>query len=216
MDFALQVTPDISIAFGTPVLIRQAPDFAKYNDAIRERILEAERAEKGVSISNRGGWQSPQTLWSWEGEAFDALRSWVHGSLVRMAALSIMETDLTKVDIDYVAGAWANVNRRGDYNDGHVHNDCHWACVYYVECGQPDAGRERNGQFELHDPRTLAQISNLAGYGFARSMLVDPAPGKIVLFPSWMVHSVHPFFGEGERISIAVNIRMTGGRHAGF
>tara|TARA_R110000787_G_scaffold8895_2_gene30643 strand:- start:1548 stop:1727 length:180 start_codon:yes stop_codon:yes gene_type:complete len=58
MDFAIPVTPDISIAFGTPVLIRQIPDFEKYNDAIKARILAAEKEDKGVHISNRGGWQS--------------------------------------------------------------------------------------------------------------------------------------------------------------
>lgn len=216
MDFAIPVTPDISIAFGTPVLIRQIPGFEKYNDAIKERILAAEKEDKGVHISNRGGWQSQQTLWGWEGEPFDALRTWVHGSLARMAALTTMETDLTKVEIDYIAAAWANINRRGDYNSAHIHNDAHWACVYYVECGTLDKGREHNGQFELYDPRTLAQLSTLSQYGFSRNLMIDPKPGQMILFPAWMEHAVHPFEGEGERITIAVNIHATGGRHGGF
>jgi uncharacterized protein (TIGR02466 family) len=216
MDFSIPVTEDIAVAFGTPVLSRQIPDFQKYNDAIKARILAAQSEDSGVDISNRGGWQSQQTLWGWEGEEFDALRGWVHASLLRMAALTAMETDLTKVDIDYFAAAWANINRRGNYNSGHIHNDAHWACVYYVECGTLDPGREYNGQFELRDPRTLAQSSTLPAYGFARSLMIDPKPGQVILFPAWMEHSVHPFEGEGERFSIAVNIRVTGGRHSGF
>ncbi|MBT5648726.1 MAG: hypothetical protein HOJ41_12770, partial [Rhodospirillaceae bacterium] len=51
--------------------------------------------------------------------------------------------------------------------------------------------------------------------GFARSLLIDPEPGKMILFPSWMEHAVHPFYGTGQRISIAANIKVTGGRHAG-
>jgi hypothetical protein len=31
--------------------------------------------------------------------------------------------------------------------------------------------------------------------------------GMMVLFPSWLYHFVNPFFGDGERISIAFNIQ---------
>jgi hypothetical protein len=130
MDFSFPITPDISVAFGTPILSRQIPDFRKYNDAIKARIRATENEETGVSISNKVGWQSQQTLWGWEGEEFDGLRGWVHGSLLRMVALTTKETDLAKADIEYIAVAWANINRRGDYNSGQIHNDSHWAWVY--------------------------------------------------------------------------------------
>jgi hypothetical protein len=39
----------------------------------------------------------------------------------------------------------------------------------------------------------------------------------VVMFPSWLLHSVEPWEGEGERISIAFNVfaRMPGRRGAG-
>ena len=43
-----------------------------------------------------------------------------------------------------------------------------------------------------------------------------PALGKAVDFPGWMEPFVNPFFGEGERITIAVNVFITGGKHAGL
>ena len=30
-------------------------------------------------------------------------------------------------------------------------------------------------------------------------------PGQLVLFPSWLLHDVKPFQGEGERITVAFN-----------
>lgn len=215
MQFSIPITPDIFSAFGTPILVRRPPDWQAAEDGLRGEILAMREADPGVSVSNRGGWQSASTLWQRDGGAFDLWRGWVHGSLLRMAALLTEETDLSRVEIDYVAAAWANVNRHGDYNDPHVHPDVDWACVYYVACGEPEPGRERNGQFELRDPRVMAQSSKLGGYGFARSLMIDPVPGQIILFPAWMEHGVHPFFGAGERISIAANIRVTGGRHSG-
>jgi hypothetical protein len=35
-----------------------------------------------------------------------------------------------------------------------------------------------------------------------------PTPGDVLLFPSWLEHSVAPFHGEGERICIAFNVRL--------
>jgi predicted 2-oxoglutarate/Fe(II)-dependent dioxygenase YbiX len=31
------------------------------------------------------------------------------------------------------------------------------------------------------------------------------APGALILFPSWVLHDVKPFEGEGERITVAFN-----------
>jgi hypothetical protein len=35
---------------------------------------------------------------------------------------------------------------------------------------------------------------------------IKPVEGQIVLFPSWLSHSVEPWDGEEERISIALNL----------
>jgi predicted 2-oxoglutarate/Fe(II)-dependent dioxygenase YbiX len=34
-------------------------------------------------------------------------------------------------------------------------------------------------------------------------------PGQLVMFPSWVLHDVKPFEGEGERITIAFNCWFT-------
>ena len=38
---------------------------------------------------------------------------------------------------------------------------------------------------------------------------VVPEPGVMIAFPSYLKHYVHPFFGEGERIVIAANVKVT-------
>ena len=66
MDFSFPITPDISIAFATPVLVRSIPNFEAVNAGLIEQILAAQENDTGVSVSNRGGWQSSPTLWNWE------------------------------------------------------------------------------------------------------------------------------------------------------
>jgi hypothetical protein len=38
--------------------------------------------------------------------------------------------------------------------------------------------------------------------------LIDPAPGLMIVFPSWLKHMVHPYYGTGERISVAFNVEV--------
>jgi len=38
--------------------------------------------------------------------------------------------------------------------------------------------------------------------------VIDPVPGLMVFFPSWLKHIVHPYRGTGERISISYNVTI--------
>jgi hypothetical protein len=38
--------------------------------------------------------------------------------------------------------------------------------------------------------------------------LIENIPGRMILFPSWANHMVHPFIGSGVRISIANNVNV--------
>jgi hypothetical protein len=38
----------------------------------------------------------------------------------------------------------------------------------------------------------------------------EPVAGRIVLFPSWLRHSVRPHKGDRDRVSIALNLMLLG------
>ena len=101
---------------------------------------------------------------------------------------------------------WANVSRNGDYNSAHNHPNCLWSGIYYVAAGTPEPDTQFNGRLELLDPRAGANMMYLADTLLHARYLITPTPGLMILFPSWLNHLVHPFFGTGERISIAFNI----------
>jgi len=56
-------------------------------------------------------------------------------------------------------------------------------------------------------PQYSVDQDGLAGLG--EYALVDPVPGTLVIFPSWVLHCVLPIVGdaEGHRISCAFNAR---------
>jgi hypothetical protein len=204
------------VAFSVPLLTADMPDAATVNAALAARIAAARIAGTGRQDAGTGGWTSARDLWDWPGDDVAALRGWMHRAVLMVAGLSAEETDPGKVDVQYRTVAWAGINGPGDHDGRHSHPRFDWALVYFVATGIPDPGRPLAGQLELYDPRRLADLSALHGFGFGRSVAVDPSPGKLVLFPAWMEHCFHPWSGSGESVSVRALVKVTGGRHSGL
>ena len=51
-------------------------------------------------------------------------------------------------------------------------------------------------------PRHGQDIEMLRPHG---QCYLKPTVGQMFIFPNWLHHEVYPFFGEGERLSIAMN-----------
>ena len=208
MSLNVPITPDINIVFGVPVMIQAMPGAAPVNEGLRRIILERERTSAGKAKSNAGGWHSEENLLTWPEPEIVTLNGWIDGAVQRMCRLPLREK-ADALRLSYTAKAWANVNRNGNYNNMHSHAGSHWSVVYYVATGEEAPGHQFNGILELHDPRPAATHGRLPMFMFGRGLNVRPQPGLLVMFPAWIEHWVHPFFGTGERISIAVNIDVS-------
>jgi uncharacterized protein (TIGR02466 family) len=108
----------------------------------------------------------------------------------------------------FTASAWANVLRNGGYNSVHNHPNCVWSGVYYVARGEPDPTPSENGKLELLDPRSGINMIFIEKNVLDGRYVIEPLPGLMVVFPSWLKHMVHPYFGKGERISVAFNVSV--------
>ena len=208
MSLEVTIAPDITLTFGVPILIQVMPDAAAVNEGLKRIILAREQAGGGKSKSNAGGWHSEETLLTWPDPEIATLKAWIDSAVHRMCRLPLREK-ADALRLAYRATAWANVNRRGQYNTLHVHSGSHWSVVYYVTIGQEESGPQFNGLLELRDPRPAAVHGRLPAFMFGRAITIRPQPGLLVVFPAWVEHWVHPFVGNGERISIATNIDVT-------
>jgi hypothetical protein len=106
---------------------------------------------------------------------------------------------------------WFHISRRGGFFGLHNHPNASWSGVYCVDPGQHDPGKPDSGLLSFVNPMLMTSMHIDAGvakiplpYGsqIASSRL---AAGELVIFPSWVLHDVKPFEGEGERITIAFN-----------
>lgn len=204
------ISPELSVAFGTALSLRTVPDHALLNPELERAILK--RLEGGTAnrISNMGGWQSMPDFLDWPEPCIAQLKSEMDRGLQQISAVPVLleRRNEPPKRVSYEAYGWANVNRSGDYNMLHSHPGCHWSVVYYVTTGSPSEGHPMNGRIELRDPRPAAVFAKLPGFNSGQPMLIKPRPGLMLIFPAWIEHQVHPFIGEGNRISIAVNVTL--------
>ena len=203
------ITPELSVAFGTPISLRAVPNAAALNEGLERAILARREMGEANRISNIGGWQSLPDLLDWPEPAIKMLAAEVDRSVQQIMTLpSVVARRPPPERVKYQAYGWANVNQSGDYNALHMHPGNHWAVVYYVATGVPSPDTPMNGRIELRDPRPAAVFARPPGFNSGQPMIIGPQPGLMIVFPSWIEHWVHPFHGERNRISIAINVTL--------
>jgi uncharacterized protein (TIGR02466 family) len=212
MDFDLK--DGVVVSYGTPMLRRVVDDAATLNEGLKRIVLEKEQAHPELGggarrFSSQGGWQSDSDLLQWPHTEIATLRAEFNASIDRLMQLAVADDPDRRVQSEISAVSWANVNRDGSYNVIHNHPGNHWSGVYYVSIGEPDPSVEWNGAIEFYDPRGSATAMPVPGFNFGFSNAVTPEPGMMIVFPSWLMHAVHPYRGPGVRISIALNASIT-------
>ena len=187
--------------FPTPVITDELRGSEKLNSDLEKLILDRQAQDSGHKLSNRGGWQSQHDFAQWGGESGKRLIR--HALELADSHTSGGETGKSRWSCE----AWANVSGSGHFNMPHVHSATFWSAVYYVNVGDGDGG-----ELVLHDPRMpglnmYAPHLRFRGTGPDVTAKIEPTPGLLVLFPGWLSHSVEPWQGTGNRISVAMNIR---------
>ena len=206
----LDLSNSMAMAFATPFVAHPWPDSEQLNEELKQLILKKESESEGMVRSNVSGWHSNVDFFSWEGECIKKLGQRIEQALMSLTrAITVAPEEGNTRRFGYRVDGWANINRRGAYNTVHNHPNCLWSGVYYVAAGEPDPEPPHNGKLELLDPRVGTNMIYNKGTIFDARYVIDPIPGLMVMFPSWLNHLVHPFLGDEERISIAFNIVTT-------
>ena len=107
--------------------------------------------------------------------------------------------------------SWYHLTRREGYTAYHNHPMASWSGVYCVDAGDPVPDRPNNGSLRFLDSRTSAGMyldpgnAHLhAPFGFG-DRAYNLAEGQLLLFPSYLLHEVTPYYGSRERITVAFN-----------
>jgi uncharacterized protein (TIGR02466 family) len=207
MQIKLDQKKDLFTLFPTKVGWVSIPNADSINPGLEAAILRRMDDKTGVHHSNIGGWQSTADFVDWpEKEAIDIVDSF-RSAVINMIGLT-SKTETSNVEM--FVGAWANVNEKSNFNQVHTHPENTWSGVYYVKAGDYSQDAIGNpGRIHLHDPRERVDMLVHPGSKFGKPVAIAPADGLMLLFPSWLGHSVNVFYSETTRISIAFNAQIT-------
>ena len=188
-----------------PTLIWQAdmPDNEKsFIKDIKNYVLKEKKATPDtVKMNNgkygsvfQGGWQS-KTYTQWI-DGFEHMGKKLDETIESCRKqIGVPEIKLK--------GYWFSVNSYGDYTTLHNHRDSVLSGVFYVDIPDENMGKinfERSDDISYFLP-PLESYNNFTG----ERASYQPETGRVLIFPSWLKHSVDTNRSKKNRISVSFN-----------
>jgi uncharacterized protein (TIGR02466 family) len=203
--------------FATPFVFSRLQDPETLNGELRALFLEREAEgashanPRPITQRNASTFESRFELFRDPAPPLQKLKEFCFSEMLRAICELNGYDAATRSQLLIYNDAWFHISRRGGFFGLHNHPNASWSGVYCVEPGRSDADRKDSGALCFVNPMLQASMHLDAGNarfsgafaGGIRSLRMEA--GQLVLFPSWVLHDVKPFEGDGERITVAFN-----------
>jgi hypothetical protein len=201
----------LKIAYFQPVVlaIDQVPpvEFSKIY-GLAENLHSHPELNDGENplISIRGG-QQIQVYPNAIGVDVAWLVSWLEGICQGYIELVITQsgTEELKLVRPVVTSIWTIRQSEGDYQEMHSHPGGNISGNIYISAPEPrDDALPSDGQIAFSMPHT----KDLGKFIMQDTWKYNPTPGTVILFPSYLPHTVYPWKGQGYRTVMAFDARL--------
>tara|TARA_A100001011_G_scaffold58419_1_gene57598 strand:- start:223 stop:825 length:603 start_codon:yes stop_codon:yes gene_type:complete len=191
-----------NLFFPTPVWTLQLDNYQPINKQMYKYIkINQSKDIKGISKSNIKGWHSKDFDMQ-----EDEPKNFIKFILPAIEqVITDMNWEKQKQSIN-INNMWAIINTGGATNLRHQHGNSTISGAYYVRAPK------NSGDIVFYDPRPApvytypkALNPNLLN---AQVNGINPKEGALVLFPSYLDHSVNENLSNAERIVISFNITI--------
>ena len=191
-----------NLIFPTPIWTMQLDNYENVNELMFNYIKSQQKSDEiGINKSNVKGWHSKDfDLNDKDPQTFIAFI---------LPAIEQVMTDMNWDKIKQTAkinNMWAIINKGGSANLRHQHGNSTISGAYYVRAPI------NSGDIVFYDPRPAPVYShpNVTNPNILNAQVngVSPKEGALVLFPSYLDHSVNENKSAEERIVISFNIRI--------
>jgi uncharacterized protein (TIGR02466 family) len=212
--------PEIVNMFAVPFAFSRHGAQERLNPALKRYCLAAEKGgnaanPRPLTQRNAATFESHFNLFRDPDPAIQELKTFCWDQLLAVIGTLNRYDRATLERLQIFNNAWFHVTRRGGFFGVHNHPNASWSGVYCVDAGRHDAASKDSGRLTFVNPMIMSAMYLDVGmarmqlpYGFQTAgFSLDP--GQLVIFPSWILHDVKPFEGEGERVTIAFNCWFT-------
>jgi len=193
---------ELNLVFSTPIWTTLILNYRELNNKMFKYIKDLQiQNPKGITKSNLFGWHSND--FDLENEQPKYFINSISKNLNQ--AFNDMGWDIKNQEVK-VTSMWSVVNKTNASNARHIHSNNYISAAYYVKTS------ENSGDIVFHDPRSVTtfRYPKISKHNALNSNIftIQPKEGLLVLFPSYLYHSVDLNRSEEERIVISFNINL--------
>tara|TARA_B110000116_G_scaffold209501_1_gene185085 strand:+ start:2464 stop:3090 length:627 start_codon:yes stop_codon:yes gene_type:complete len=187
--------------FFVPIFNEDCPFFDEIKEDITKVILDLHNKDpyaiqgnfpKGKKIKSNLT-EGDHNFLKNESESIVKLREWILQKLLE--AYSMLKIKGEKV---VITESWFHVTKKNGYHNFHTHPETPLGGIFYIEDGGSDTGNQWLNPIHGYSHR----ISDIWCKNTFENKFI---PGRLVLFPGWILHSAKPHNGNKNRILFAFN-----------
>ncbi|HUO18292.1 MAG TPA: putative 2OG-Fe(II) oxygenase [Steroidobacteraceae bacterium] len=207
----LQVTPGFAVPFASGRLASCERLNGELEALFLARENEEYRNPTPSHIPQAEMFESRFNLFRWPESCVQELRSFMLDSIARTLLETSTVTPAALARLTMHNHTWYHLTRYAGSFVAHNHPLASWSAVYCVRAGEAPADRPGSGLLRFFDTRAGAGSYLDAGNRSLRAPFatgpheVRLEAGQIVVFPSYVIHEVSPFYGRDVRITVATN-----------
>lgn len=195
-------------AFPTPICIVDSsdPENVLSNQKLKDQILEdADKDKDGQSICRKNYTNGYTSFWTnqhlYTNDSYEGVADYI----LRAAREFIKSWGYTEnLDDLIMKNLWSNVQYLHSIHPLHNHRRSVISGVYYVSCSDTAAKLTCNDPTENFKNHMYAPNKESK---FMQDVLhISPKPGRLVLFPGWLMHGTEMQLDDEARVSLSFNI----------
>ena len=188
--------------FSTPVWTSQIDNYENINSKLKDFIYnQRENDPEGTIKSNIKGWHSK--MFDLQNKSLGIFLNALKPKIEE--AIEDMGWDINN-QIVKITSMWSIINKKDSFNERHHHGNSALSAAYYVNAEQ------NSGDIVFYDPRHSFIFSHPENSKLndlnAQTKSISPKSGLLVLFPSYLDHSVQPSKSMEDRIVISFNVSL--------
>ena len=188
--------------FSVPIFHYKLDNYKEINKELLNYILELQKSDKtGNAHSNKGGWHS---------QNFDIVNQGPPINFLNKIKDYLKHIISNEFGWKYVpnkqriVAMWAIINKKNSFNVMHNHQNCYFSSAYYVK--KP----KNSGDITFFDPKEaktyrFPKIEKYTEYS-SEAVTIKPEEGDLLIFPSYLYHSVGENLSEDDRIVVSFNV----------